>query len=72
MQNRLKTGPDKSSITVQGLLFSGNALIWTARTCPRFETTRPVASKESRDASPHSKSRHCLFSFALDFLGAAA
>jgi multidrug efflux system outer membrane protein len=37
----------------------GSALIWSARTCPRFETTRHVASWESGDVSPHSKLRRC-------------
>jgi len=37
---------------------SGNVLIWSARTSPRFGTTRHVASWESGDISPHSKSRH--------------
>jgi len=36
---------------------SGNVLIWSARTSPRFGTMRHVASWESGDISPHSKSR---------------
>jgi prepilin-type processing-associated H-X9-DG protein/prepilin-type N-terminal cleavage/methylation domain-containing protein len=38
---------------------SRNVSIWSARTSPRFGTTRHVASWESGDISPHSKSRHC-------------
>jgi hypothetical protein len=34
---------------------SGNALIWSARTSPRFGTGGHVAQCESGDASPHSK-----------------
>jgi hypothetical protein len=37
----------------------GSVLIWSARTCPRFGTTRHVASWESGDTSPHSKFRPC-------------
>jgi hypothetical protein len=37
----------------------GSALIWSARTRPRFGTTRHVASSESGDTSPHSKFGHC-------------
>jgi hypothetical protein len=40
-------------------IFNGRgttAKIWSARTSPRFETTRHVASSESGDVSPHSKS----------------
>jgi hypothetical protein len=38
--------------------FTGGALTWNARTCPRFGTTRHVASGESGDMSPQSKSGH--------------
>src|SRR5277367_4390704 len=34
-------------------------IIWSARTSPRFGTTRHVASWESGDVSPHSKKRNC-------------
>jgi hypothetical protein len=35
-----------------------SALIWSARTSPRFGTGRHVAQLESGDTSPHSKLRH--------------
>ena len=37
---------------------AGSALIGSARTGPRFETTRQVASKENGDTSPRSQLRH--------------
>jgi Flp pilus assembly protein TadD len=43
----------------------GSALIWSARTSPRFGTGRHVAQSESGDTSPHSKLGHCQKFYAL-------
>lgn len=42
-------------IRLTGKPFSQQRALWSARTCPRFETGRHVAQPESGDMSPHSK-----------------
>jgi hypothetical protein len=45
----------KFSCRLQAVESDGRALIWSARTCPRFGTGRHVSQWESGDLSPHSK-----------------